>query len=252
MPEYPDRDLPSEIPDKHHENIGGHQLEIQTPPWHKVSPPYTPPDAEWALVARAFAREVDPGQELEIELYFSGWGRPDAAKLTYYFPKGLVDDDRESLPLEVLTTLAYKVERLEVEGKIESRETAFEAPQKSKLRAVGGYTILSPGNFLPDLGRHGLKDINLTSGERPWPSGSPVRLRAPVSQKAQTGSHTITFVLTYVRGARVKSSMGQIEIHVRPIWKRWWVQVAVIASALVALVSGVVALVPWLRTLPWP
>ncbi|MFZ1023492.1 MAG: hypothetical protein WAN87_05095 [Thermoplasmata archaeon] len=56
-------------------------------------PPSELLDPRFEILARTGQRTIDPGDPLSIEIYLTGAGNWDAAKLVYVFPKGFLEKD---------------------------------------------------------------------------------------------------------------------------------------------------------------
>lgn len=197
-------------------------------------------DPSWEVVARLGTTTLDPGDAVRIELYFSGHGRVDSAKLVFYLHEGLfspVKNQHTSPPDEILAKVTKSIGRGTRSGRLsaqpDSADQEFEfATQEIHELAVdawGGTHYLSPGVFLERFASDESTPVkNFTrsasvigaAGEVSAYNLPPLLIEATVSPKARAGDHEIPFVLTYKGRSKVATATGSVKLHVRAFWER--------------------------------
>jgi hypothetical protein len=168
---------------------------------------------------------LDPGDTVEGDLFITGYGMIQTAKLVFYPSTGVF----EAGP----------------------GEFRFGIQDQDGLITFGGDTHKG-------VGADGLT-IFLTSGmevaewDRPTPffdvekgtlprvatetrlTNSPVEFRLPTQRNARPGQYTLTFVLTYYNGAEWRSSVQSVSFTIRNLLQRHEIAIAILAAIGVSL-----------------
>jgi hypothetical protein len=227
-------------------------------------------------VVRGARRTLDPGETLEIRVYFCGWGAPDWTKLSFFPPPELFDptyrypEDRPlgdpgCGPLAVETQAkamgASAHDRSRPAKPDVTYEWAYRKPESTGFPVTGGMIGILPSAFFPLLDltggsidvdnfvvNKGRKDrLTVSEAEMVDRAGfhGPLVIRGKVNGAATGGDYTIPLVFTYAHESKVQSSAAELEVHIRPWWERPSYQALLAASGLIVVGASFVALVPW-------
>ena len=199
------------------------------------------------ILARTAQRTIDPGDPLSIEIYLTGAGGWDAAKLSYVFPKGFLEKDpadqagrravgqgRMTISIEQIT--------LPTGGSavVVSAKDSFRSP----IDEAGGVLMFNRGYFsairqgeFPDM-------LPQIAGEFNVGGHAPIMIDTRVAAATPPGSYSIRFVLTYTKDEKAYTSSYDLPLHIRSFWERRRWQVALATAVFFTAVTGVVALGP--------
>lgn len=186
----------------------------------------------YAAVVRLGRSSVNPGELLEGDLFVTGYGQIDKAKLAFYPAADLVDTGG--------STIRFGLEKLANTYSWGGQEASFEE-HGLVISLTGGLRF--PGaehpNLFFDMRADRLPQIvTETSQVRP-----PVTFRLKLRKDATPGQHTLHFILTYFDGFEWQSAPSQVSFTVRNILQRHEG-----LAALLATLAAVVAIAP---ALPW-
>lgn len=205
--------------------------------------------AGWEVMARVVQRTLDPGGKFDLEIYLSGFGRPDSAKFNIKFPQGFLGEQpsRQQPGKNCFGWLTVEVEYRFGESQLGTVEIPYLKEGVFELNPVGVTVHLNLGPFLPatDPVSYGLEpwDLVPTTGELYEHGKPPFHIQAVVSPKVAPGDYTVPIVLSYLTEDEVKTARVDLEIHVRPFWERRWFQLAVLGLTIATVVASVVAVV---------
>lgn len=196
-------------------------------------------EPQYTVVSRLQQSQVNPGGVIELDIYFTGAGIPDAAKLYL----GWLAPDVISAKDTGTATWCIQMADIQYEG----RDLMFPA-------TGGGYCLSH------DLGPNGVtvslnKAFFMPSRESPPPEDDetympqvvaersheghhPVSVTLKTLNNARRGDYRIDIVMTYSRGNSVKQACDKVEYHVTDWWDRnqGWVTAAGTAIAFIVLI----------------
>jgi hypothetical protein len=223
-------------------------------------------EANWELAASVARHTLDKGDEIQVSIYFCGYGRPDWAKFSFYPPPDVLASspdpntgipDRGSIEIRVNVASWIGLGGDPAAGPLKPIEWAIVKTETIWVERVGGTQRLPPGYFLPlavsrdPMGSRRLGDVIADEGKRtvgevdwtscPGPEGKrvqPVLIRARIATDAKGGDYSIPFVLSYGTAGRVKSSTYRLDFRVTPFWERRFPQAIVYIASGVAIVAS--------------
>jgi len=218
-----------------------------------------PFSASWEIAARVVQRTLEREGELTVQLYLTGYGVPDWAKLVYYPPKGLLgigDPADPGRPAEVEIRFAYKSgvgDRVTTATGVVTRMTmAIAESMVIKSPPDGGFFDIPGGLFLPrPQASRKQQNIFETSEneahhivcEADDEDFAPIEIRSHISEGAARGDHSLPFVLTYLTKGQVRTARYDLDLHVQQFWETSLFQVlAAIGSVIVVGASIIAAL----------
>jgi len=195
----------------------------------------------YSIVARARSRSIKAGDNIDIEIYLTGLGVPDANKVVLLWSSPNIID--ASSP--GYSTYCIK----DVEKKIKGKDVIFPLAGKGvltrdELASPGIELLLTKGYFLPtpDMERRGMAGI---MAERNFEGYPPILISLKTLRKAQSGASSIDVTFTYRHGNTIKQASNRVEFHVTSWWDRnqgWVLTVGAIAAvaAFVLLVRAAI------------
>jgi hypothetical protein len=187
--------------------------------------------ASWEIAARVKSRTLDPGDEVEVEIYLSGHGLPELTKLSGFIPESIFDRSAKSEVATNVTLVGFG-------GGPD--EPVLEVPAwspHSEALTFGVFTIgLSRGYALPVVIPGPTR--NVAAGEQVVNGTAPVVLRWTLPASAPPGDHAVPLILTYVTKDSVQTRAYELAIHIRPWWERPGYQILIVASTVVVFVAS--------------
>lgn len=210
-------------------------------------------EASWEVSARVIQRTLDPGDRIDIQVFFTGYGPVSTAKITWYFPENLLAAIPDSAAPHALT---HQIEATANVGYLFDDQSRVSAAaltsDKHLFPGSSGLIRLTRGYFYPaavpsqgiDLGNPipWNPEVCMVVGERARPS-PPITMSGRISEDAPTGEHSVPFVLTFRTQDKVKTSAYHLELHIRPFWERRPFQILAAVAAILASGGGAVAIV---------
>ncbi len=177
---------------------------------------------------------VSPGEKIELEIYFSGWGIPEKVKLqcNFSFP--------ELIDLHNPGNLSYCI-KLAQDSKTEQLSPVAGTPfiTNVKIDYYGFTSIVNPAYFfrlpmdkMPDNG------FPRIMAESAWDTHPPLLVQLNTSPKAPSGDYYISLVFTYGNSENILQDSQTTQIHVNSWWERnqGWVSFLGILIALLSLI----------------
>ncbi|HZY92560.1 MAG TPA: hypothetical protein VFG07_07325 [Thermoplasmata archaeon] len=225
-------------------------------------------EANWDLSARVEKHSLGWGDDLLVHVYFSGYGIPQWAKLSFYPPLGLFlkrgqssEDDCISVTSSISTGMPQGIaEEAIPEG---TPLVAIKDVHEILVTQHGADMKVPIAHFFPlltsanprgsrrpedsevDRGYRTVGEVDITeiSSEGVIVRHQPFLIRAQIPFWAAAGTYSIPFTLSYSTAGRVKSSTYRLDFQIRSFWEKAWFQASVLGSAVVA---GGIALAEWL------
>jgi hypothetical protein len=232
-----------------------------------------PEEANWEIVARGTRHTLERGDPIQIQLFFSGYGRPSWAKLAFYPPPQLLnphlDNEARRGPIAFDATPATgTADFIDTNaGTTTPIEFAVEDPSSVDIEEFGAVVGIADGFFFvtgvssgdnrdvqratPDPSRRAVSEIMFIDDRVQPPRASPpIVLRARVADNAPGGDYSWPFVLTYAtQGNVVRSSRFTLPLHVKTIWELDLPQAIAIGSAGGVVVGSAIEIGSWLLSL---
>lgn len=227
-------------------------------------------EPNWEVVPRVRRHTLNVGDELEIQLYYCGYGVPDWAKVSFYPPLGLFrHKPHPQTGWEGFGTIS--VEHSTSTG-IPPGIDEHNVPDGTKMIAAkdvysipideyGSSFAVQLAMFFPlliapspdaqpviDWAKRVVGEVDVLE---PCPDGPdthkpPTMITAIISESADPGDYSIPVVLTYSVGGKIKSSTSRLEFHVKSFWERSWFQTVVGVSAGIAIAAATLTILGWL------
>jgi hypothetical protein len=178
----------------------------------------------YSLVIRNLTPTINPGNTLEIEVFFSGYGIPSKNKLYVSWSSAKVIDRDTPGTIEVAGLGPVGID------------------------PNGNITVLPSDIFSispiikapPDYG------IPLIRSETSLSGKYPILLKLNTSKTAPSGNYDITFVFTYGDDQNMYQDYKTTQFHISNFWERkqLWFQITAVLIALASLLTG--AIFSWL------
>jgi hypothetical protein len=203
---------------------------------------------EYRVAIRIVQAEVDPGDQLRVEIYVTGYGQIYGSKLIFYPPPYFIDEEQSTV-FHGLDVQEVEGERRFVFGTTEQRFKDF-GGDPGMLLTIGGIAL--PGwekatpyvdvDFQSDTATS--KAIGLTFMEQKL-LRAPIELLLKVRKKAPSGHHDLRFYLTYFNGEVWKTDSQAVSLSVRNLFQRHPYITWIIGSVGAALALGSFARTNW-------
>jgi len=203
----------------------------------------------YSLVSRISRANVDPGDALHVELYFTGYGIIEGGKLLVYPSPSIFDSSESNITagcrqIGDMITFGGKVWPMDRGGSfwIEVNDTGVKT--KGWKRSTIFFDAI-PGTHLL-----------FTEAAFPWtpPKGQfhgPVTLSLKIKDKAKSGQYDVRFALTYYNGESWVTCPETAQFSVTTWYQRWETpcQIAAVVAAGIALLAFVAQLLPFVAQL---
>ena len=185
---------------------------------------------KYIVLPRVRTPSVNPGDNIDIELFLTGYGVPQRNKLYIAYSSQLID---ASNPIRIQSSIAVASD-----GKGEKRAlTGTEVLQVNDLDIAGCTMNLNKGYFMDRPQEKVPADgIPQLTSEVTWDGHPPLLLMLRASQRAPAGDYDIHFALSYSDDAGMEISMARAIVHVRDWWERHRGQ-ATVTAIVIALLS---------------
>ena len=182
----------------------------------------------YAPAVRLIRSRVDPGDDLEGDVFITGYGDIGSAKLVFYPSSGLFDSGQS------MVMFGYK----QMDGVVTfGGQEAGCGDDGVTLLLVGG--VLATGWERPSL------FFDMKKGDLPpiatetRQGRAPVSFRLRVRNDARPGEYQLQFILTYFNGMEWRTTSVTVSMVVRNLLQRYEIQAAILAST-----AAVVAIAP--------
>jgi hypothetical protein len=184
----------------------------------------------YGIIARTSSDVIDPGEILFIEIYVSGYGIIDSAKLVFYPSPGIIDsDDKDSYVIIDM----HKKNEMWVWG-----------ARRCRLHEEGNAIGFTGGLYSPEWAAPSVFfDLNETqiSTEKRMGGVAPVHINLKTKCKAKAGNHSINFVFTYFNGSHWSTCSSTVQFKIRNFFERND-KVFLILGAIAALSAIIISL----------
>ena len=222
------------------ERAGGQPIDPQIIEYNdRTLPALKDKEPQYTVVSRLRRSQIKPGGDIEVDIYFTGAGIPDASKLYL----GWLAPDVISAKDTGQATWCIQLSDIQYE----TRDLMFPATGGgyclSHELAPNGVTIsLNKAFFMPSLESSQPEDddsyMPQVVAERSHDGHHPFSVSLKTLKNARRGDYRIDIVLTYSRGNTVKQACDKVEYHVTDWWDRnqGWVTAAGTAIAFIVLI----------------
>jgi len=194
----------------------------------------------YSIIPRLRTPAVDPGEQIEIEVYLVGYGTPEQNKLHVAYSSPYVISEENSGEL----VSSIKVSKDETTGEVQP-VSGKGYLDHYKCDKIGVTVVLNEGYFLlvPESSSQG--GFPRVMSELSWDGYPPILVRLNTAKKARAGDHDIYLSLTYGDEQQVLQDQKRVTFHINSWWDRWKVPVTIIGIILVVptFVMGIIELV---------
>lgn len=179
---------------------------------------------------------VDPGDQIEIEIFLSGYGKIARNKLRIFYSPDLIDEKNPGVIESCIASARDKTGKFLQPVSGEKYLTSYD------LKGDGVYIILEEGNFADYPQIKGIPSFGYTPimSEYKWGSHPPLLLTINTSEKAPSGDYEVFVIFTYSDGTDVSTEKTSIPIHVRSSIERhqWKIAITGIITAITSPAWG--------------
>ena len=198
----------------------------------------------YSLVSRISRANVDPGDTLIVELYFTGYGVIEGGKLLVYPSPGIFEASKSNI-----TAGCKKI----------GNSITFGGTSWPMVEEGGLWIEVDTTGVKTEAWKHStiffdaIPDTHFicTEAAFPWtpPKGQfhgPVTLFLNIKDKAKPGEYDVRFALTYYNGESWVTCPETAQFSVTTWYQRWETccQIAAVIAAVIALLAFVAQLVP--------
>jgi len=178
---------------------------------------------------------LEDGETLNVDIYVSGTGRPDYAKLHVQHPYPRAIEE---------VTVQYAVDVEEGTGRVVAGDEGAYEINEAATSTVGYTAILSPAYFA-QVRRDG-RTLDQIYGEKKHDGHPPIDLSIDIAPDAPPGDYELVCTLTYSRDGVVTQSVERVDFHIQNIYEAniELIAIAIISSLL--LVANTLA--NWIDT----
>jgi hypothetical protein len=204
------------------------------------SGPFADRRGSYEVAPRIKDPDIDPGDVIDIDVFFTGYGEIQAAKLFFAPPSGLIDTD-QSYSKHSLGAVpnAKPGERIFAFG--QAHEKFDEGTTALLFRGLQHKSWTEETNFFDDgvelSSREDLPSALLAT-ERVLLS-APVHFHLQTRSKAASGVHTLHFFFTYFDGNRWRSSVQGVDVRISNWFERH--TTALTVTGLILAILGLVS-----------
>jgi len=196
----------------------------------------------YLVTARAITYNIKGGQNINIEIYLTGLGIPEANKLVLLWSSpNIIDQNSPGAATVCIKAVTKKLNNKNMMAPVAGKEFI----EQHELD-WGGVTIgLSKGNFLPYPIFPVPDGYELTPqvmAERAPHGNAPIAISLKTLKKAKPGDYEIDVTLTYRYQNVIKQASDNAKFHITSWWDRnqWWIVTLGSIIALVLLVLTVI------------
>lgn len=178
--------------------------------------------------------EVNPGDQIEIEMFLSGYGKITKNKLRVFYSPDLVDKENSGVIESCIASARDKT------GKFLQPVAGGKYLTSHDLAGNGVYIIIEEGNFVdhPRINDVPILGYPPIMSEYKWESHPPLSLKLNTSEATPSGDYEIFVIFTYSDGIDVYTEKTSIPIHVRSSIERHQWKIAII-GIIIAVTSPV-------------
>ena len=195
----------------------------------------------YGLAIRLHNSVIDPGDTVEVEIFFSGYGQITSSKLVFYTSPNLIDTD--SGMSYILTGLDEEEDRKATWGHqripIDPTGTALDMSDsglalRNWCKATSYFDVCQTP--LPTI-----------ATEQKLRGYAPVHLFLKTKKSARPGMHSLQFLYTYYDGRQWRSYSETIQYTLRSFYQRHEMKVWLLGAiaALLATVIAIHTIVSW-------
>ena len=194
----------------------------------------------YSIIPRLRTPAVNPGKQIEIEVYLGGYGTPKRNKLHVAYSSPYVISEENSGEL----VSSIKVSKDKMTGELQPVSGKGYLAH-SKCDKIGVTVVLNEGNFLPVAESSSQGDFPQVMSELSWDGYPPILIRLNTAKKARAGDYDIYLSLAYGDEQQVLQDQKRVTFHVNSWWDRWKVPVTIVGIILVVptFVMGIIELV---------
>jgi len=195
----------------------------------------------YSIIPRLRTPAVDPGKQVEIEVYLTGYGTPEWNKLHVGYSSPYVISEESSGEFE----FSIKVVKDKMNGKVMQPVSGKDYLDHRKCDKIGMTTVLNEGYFLPVPESSSQGGFPRVMSELSWDGYPPILIRLNTVHKARAGDYDIYLSLTYGDQQQMFQDQKRVTFHVNSWWDRWRVPVTIVGIILVVptFVMGIIELV---------
>ncbi len=196
-------------------------------------------EPQYTVVSRIRSYNINPGENIELDIYFTGAGIPDASKLYLgWLSPNVISPENTG-------KATWCIQLADIQ--YENRDFIFPATGGgyclSHDLAPNGVTItLNKAFFLPSRESPPPEDVETfmpqVVAERSHEGHHPISVILKTRRNAKCGDYRIDIVLTYSYGNAVRQACDKVEYHVTDWWDRnqGWITVAGTVIAFIVLI----------------
>ncbi len=182
----------------------------------KVLPRVKDLEPTYSIIARARSHDIKGGDNIDIDIYLTGQGIPEANKLV------LLWSSHNIIDVSSPGVATYCIEQ--VTKKLNSKVMAVPVAGKNyithrELDPNGLALFLSRGYFLPAPKQENI-DLPLIMGERCHSGYHPISISLKTLRKAKSGDYEIDVNLTYTYKNITKQGSNKVKFHITSWWDR--------------------------------
>jgi hypothetical protein len=209
----------------------------------QVLPKFKDIEPTYSIVSRVRKRTIKGGDSVEIDIYVTGLGIPEANKLVLLWSSPNVIDI--SIPGVAIYCIREVNKKWKGENVIAPVAGARYVNQ-SELDPNGIALHLNRGYFLPvpklPAPKYEHPNMPLNVGERIHEGYHPISISLPTQKKAKAGDYKIDLTLTYSYKKTIKQTSDKVEFRITSWWDRHqgWIITAGSIIAFILLMLTVV------------
>ena len=192
----------------------------------KMLPAIQDKEPIYSVVSRAHAYNIKGGENIEIGVYLTGLGIPDANKLVLLWSSpNIIDASSTGVATYCIKAVNTKLNGENMIAPIANRELL----EHHKLDPTGVMISLNKGYFLPTPKFPTPQGEELLMPQiiaETSPNGYlPMSISLKTSRKAKSGDYEIQVTFTYEYQNVIKQAFDKVKFHITSWWERnqWWI-----------------------------
>jgi hypothetical protein len=195
----------------------------------------------YSIIPRLRTPAVDPGGQIEIEVYLVGYGTPKQNKLYVGYSSPYVISEENSGEF----VFSIKVSKDKVTGEVIQPVSGKDYLDNYKCDKIGTTIVLNEGHFLPVPESSSQGGFPRVMSELSHDGYPPILIRLNTAKKAHAGDYDIYLSLTYGDQQQVLQDQKRVTFHVNSWWDRWKVPFTIFGIILVVptFIMGIIGLV---------
>jgi len=194
----------------------------------------------YSIIPRLRTPAVDPGKQIEIEVYLGGYGTPKRNKLhvAYSSPYVISEENSGELVSSIKCSKDKKTGEVQPVG-------GKDYLDHHECDKIGVTVVLNEGNFLPVAESSSQGDFPQVMSELSHDGYPPMLIRLNTAKKARAGDYDIYLSLTYGDQQQMLQDQKRVTFHVNSWWDRRKVPVTIVGIILVVptFIMGIIELV---------